>query len=149
MIKIYWNTIEGFCHFTVDLICSHKLTHFFIIWPRIWIVGDKSFKNSKYSQRWILRWSFVEQLYQLTFLQNTSWFLQKNYFLSFSTKGIFLLLFLGQRRSLNITPRKWYLTETFNKNLKIWILVSSEVIPDSSKTIDDQYLHLPFLAPKL
>ena len=27
-------------------------------------------------------------------------------------------------------------------------MVSSEVIPDSNKTIDDQYLHLPFLVPK-
>ena len=27
-------------------------------------------------------------------------------------------------------------------------MVSSEVIPDSNKTIDDQYLHLTFLVPK-
>ena len=78
----------------------------------------RSSRHQFYSQRWIIRWSFVEQLYQLTFLQSTSWFLQKKYFLSFWTKAIFLLLSLGQRRSLNITPRKWYLTETFSKNLK-------------------------------
>ena len=108
----------------------------------------KSSRHQFSSQRWIFRWSFVEQLYQLRFLQNTSWFLKKNYFLSFPTKAIFLLLFLGQRRPLNITLRKWYLTETCNENLKIWTLVSSEVIPDSKKTIDDRYLHLPFLVPK-
>ena len=78
----------------------------------------RSSRYQFYLQRWILRWSFVEQLYQLTFLQNTSWFLQKNYFLSLPAKGTFLLLFLGQRRSLNITPQKWYLTETFKQKLK-------------------------------
>ena len=47
VIKIYWNTIDNFCNFTVDLICSHKLTHFFFTWARIWIVGNMSKKNAE------------------------------------------------------------------------------------------------------
>ena len=66
----------------------------------------RSSRHQFSSQRWIFRWSFVEQLYQLRFLQNTSWFLKKKIFLSLPTRAIFLLLFLGQRRSLNITPQK-------------------------------------------
>ena len=107
----------------------------------------RSSRHQFYSQRWILRWSFAEQLYQLRFLENTTWFLQKQLFYFFSDKSYIFVAFSSQRHSLNITPQKWYLPKTCscNKNYKIW---TSEVIPDSNKTIDDQYLYLDFLVPK-
>ena len=53
----------------------------------------RSSRHQFYSWRWILRWSFVEQLYQLTFLQNTSWFLQKKSFSFFSDKSYIFVAF--------------------------------------------------------
>ena len=53
-----------------------------------------------------------------------------------------LFFFLSQRCSLNINPRKWYLRETYIRNKKNQIFAFLQVIPDSNKIIDDQYLHI-------
>ena len=66
----------------------------------------RSFRRRFYSQRWILRWSFVEQLYQLTFFRTPLGFSKKNFLSIFGDKSYIFLLFLGQKRSLNITLPK-------------------------------------------
>ena len=65
VVKIYWNTIDNFGNFTVDLICSHKLIDFFFTWPRIWIVGNKSFKKSKYNNLYCYQICLILNLWML------------------------------------------------------------------------------------
>ena len=70
-------------------------------------------------------------------------------------ENILLLFFLDQGCSLNINPWNWCLKETSSRNLKAKVtpffflknlnFAFHEVIPDSNKTIDYKYLHLPFL----